>query len=81
LPEEGEKMMAMIRTAIREGVHQSGDLVARGPGDTCALNHIIVIPETDSQGRVVRLCGTVQDISDRPNVLSKHLNDQEQPNG
>ncbi|MEO0077492.1 MAG: PAS domain S-box protein [candidate division WOR-3 bacterium] len=64
-PEQAALLRSHARRAIRDGQVHDCDLVTSLPGGRVAFFHVVMKPVNDSSGRVVRLVGTVQDITAR----------------
>lgn len=64
-PEDAEKLREQVRLAIEQGQEFDTDLLLMLPSGKSGYQHIIIKVEKDQSGRVVKLHGTVQDITDR----------------
>jgi PAS domain S-box-containing protein len=64
-PVEAERLRDAIRMAVEQGKESDFDLVATMPGGITKYLHTWMRPVKDETGRVVRLFGTVQDITER----------------
>ena len=71
--EDQEKHNQAVQRAIRTGEAYYMELQIRQDGNSCKYIEAIGDAEYDSSGKVVRLCGTVQDISDRKAIEAKLL--------
>jgi PAS domain S-box-containing protein len=64
-PEQGQALHEYARRAIKEGKNFEYDLEAKLPGGKRAYFLATMRPVKDNYGRVVKLFGTVQDITER----------------
>ncbi|MEE8471505.1 MAG: ATP-binding protein, partial [Dehalococcoidia bacterium] len=64
-PEDSEKLQDQVRRAIESGEEFDSDLQAKLPSGRSAFQRSIIKVGRDENGRVTKLYGTVQDITDR----------------
>lgn len=64
-PDQAALLREHARRVMREGRALGCDLAVRLPGGRTAFCHFVMKPVCDDSGRVVRLVGTVQDITER----------------
>lgn len=64
-PEDAKRLEACVNEAIKSAKPYQIDLKANLPSKKTAYYHAIGTPVTDENGRVVRILGTVQDVSER----------------
>jgi len=64
-PAEAERLRESIRAAMEQGKESDFDVIATMPGGITKYLHTWMRPVKDETGRVVRLFGTVQDITGR----------------
>ncbi|HPJ48992.1 MAG TPA: PAS domain S-box protein, partial [Synergistales bacterium] len=64
-PEDAARLEEAVRNAVATGEGYAVDLKVVLPSGRHGYHHAIGTPETDETGRVVRITGTVQDVTDR----------------
>ncbi len=72
VPQDVQKLMAAVQRALDEGqAYELAVEIVRADGSTCPC-WIKGFPERDSTGRVVRLAGLLQDMTERRHEEEKH---------
>ena len=64
-PEDAARLEEAVKNAVATGEGYAVDLKVVLPSGRCGYHHAIGTPETDDTGRVVRITGTVQDVTER----------------
>lgn len=64
-PEDAARLEAAVKNAVETGEGYAVDLKVLLPSGRHGYHHAIGTPEKDETGRVTRITGTVQDITDR----------------
>ncbi|HPF32108.1 MAG TPA: PAS domain S-box protein, partial [Candidatus Sabulitectum sp.] len=64
-PEDAARLEEAVKNAVATGEGYAVDLKVILPSGRCGYHHAIGTPETEETGRVVRITGTVQDVTDR----------------
>lgn len=64
-PEEYKKYDKITRTAIDENRKAEGDVIARLPSGKTPVFHISCLSVRNAQGKIARVFGTIQDITER----------------
>ena len=67
-PAQADELKEILKNAKESGKVQSLDIELQLPCGSPAFHHIIIKPETNVRGTVMKSSGTVQDVTERKRV-------------
>jgi diguanylate cyclase (GGDEF)-like protein len=72
-PEDGDRLRQSLRCAIKEGKRTEEELHLQLPSGTSVYHATVITPVKDEHGEVIKLIGTVQDVTERKQTEQRIL--------